>query len=428
MKEQFLTAPGNKTLSDQEIIQALKISLDTMGELKKVLIVPPDITRSHAYAGPITRMIWDLLPDTHVDIMPALGTHMPMTKDEAETMFPGLPFERFLTHDWRHDTVKIGEVPAEVLNEVSEGRLNESIDVEVNKRIVDSSYDLIISIGQVVPHEVVGMANYSKNIVVGCGGDSLINKSHYLGALYGMERMMGRHDTPVRQVFDYAEEHFLKEIPILYVLTVTTTDENDAVHVRSLSLGRSRELFTETCHESVKHNLILVKEPFKKVVVYLDPDEFRTTWVANKGIYRTRMAMADDGELIILAPGVEKFGEDTRNDALIAKYGYFGYERVAELVHEHEDLQENLGVAAHLIHGSSEGRFKITYAPKLMTREQIEAVGFRYLDYDEAIAKYDPEKLVDGHNLVDEEDIFYISNPALGLWAYEDTFFGTDKV
>lgn len=422
MKEQFLTAPNNDVINDQEIKDALKASLESMGELKKVLIVPPDITRSHAYAGPITRMLWDLLPNTHIDIMPALGTHMPMTKDEAEHMFPGLPFERFLKHDWRHDTIKIGEVPAEFVSEVSEGRLNEPIEVEVNKLIVDNTYDLIISVGQVVPHEVVGMANYSKNILVGCGGDSLINKSHYLGSLYGMERMMGRHDTPVRRVFDYAEEHFLKDVPLLYVLTVTTTDTHNQVHVRSLSIGRQRELFTRASEESVKHNLILVDEPFKKAVVYLDPDEFRTTWVANKGIYRTRMAMADHGELIILAPGVEKFGEDPRNDALIAEYGYYGYERVAQQVQENEDLQQNLGVAAHLIHGSSEGRFRITYAPKHLTREQVEAVGFHYMAYEDAVSQYDPAKLIDGYNTVDGEEVFYISNPALGLWAYRDAF------
>ncbi len=423
MKNQFLTAATAEGFSDQEIQAALKASLDSLGELKKVLIIPPDITRLNAHAGPITCMLWELMADAEIDIMPALGTHMPMTKEEVDFMFPGLPFERFFEHDWRNDIVKIGEVPAAFVSEVSEGRMQQSIDVELNKRILDPSYDLIISVGQIVPHEVVGMANYSKNLFVGCGGNSMINSSHYLGALYGMERMMGRENTPVRAVFDYAEEHFIKDLPVLYILTVTTTDRNDIVHVHSLAIGRERELFSKSCVESQKHNLIFLDEPIKKAVVYLKPEEFRTTWVGNKSIYRTRMAMADEGELIILAPGVHKFGEDDGNDVLIAKYGYVGYRRVAELVAENDDLKAGLGVAAHLIHGSSEGRFSITYAPGHMTKEQIESVNFNYMPYEEAVAKYNPAVLVDGYNDVNGEKVFYVSNPALGLWAYKETFY-----
>lgn len=423
MNNQFLTAATAEGLSDQEIKAALKASLDSLGELKKVLIIPPDITRLNAHAGPITCMLWDLLPDAEIDIMPALGTHMPMTKEEVDFMFPGLPFERFLEHDWRNDIVKIGEVPADFVSEVSEERMQQSIDVELNKRILDPSYDLIISVGQVVPHEVVGMANYSKNLFVGCGGNSMINSSHYLGALYGMERMMGRENTPVRAVFDYAEEHFIKDLPVMYILTVTTTERNDIVHVQSLALGRERELFSKSCVESQKHNLIFLDEPIKKAVVYLKPEEFRTTWVGNKSIYRMRMAMADEGELIILAPGVHKFGEDDGNDVLIAKYGYVGYQRVAELVAKNDDLKAGLGVAAHLIHGSSEGRFSITYAPGHMTKEQIESVNFNYMPYEEAASKYNPAVLVDGYNNVNGEEVFYVSNPALGLWAYKETFY-----
>ena len=405
-------------LTDAEMKAALAESIKGKN-LKKVLILPPDFTRMYSYAGKLTAMYYELLsPTCEIDIMPALGTHVPMTKEEWLAFFgEGVPFDKMIVHNWRTDVVKLGEVPASFVSEVSEGLVTNKIDVEVNRRLTDKSYDLIISIGQVVPHEVVGMANYSKNIFVGCGGSSMINSSHMLGAFYGMERIMGKDFSPVRRVFDYAEEHFLADVPLMYILTCTT-NTGDRTNIHGMYIGRERKNFEMAVEQSQQINLIHVTEPFKKVVVYLDPREFKSTWLGNKSVYRTRMAIADGGELIVLAPAVAHFGEDTENDRLIRKYGYCGRENILKLV-ENPDLKANLSVAAHLIHGSSDGRFSITYCTKLLTEDEVRGVGFNYIPYDEAAAKYDPAVLKDGWNTVDGEEIFYISNPALGLWTRE---------
>ena len=413
---------SERGLSDDSIRYALQENLGNT-EAKKILVIPPDFTRMYSGAGIITAAIFDLLADRcEIDVMPALGTHAPMSREECETFFLGrVKYEKLIVHRWRDDVVKLGEVPAEFVREVSEGLVDQAIDAEVNHRLVDGGYDLILSVGQVVPHEVVGMANYSKNIFVGCGGSSMINSSHMLGAFYGLERIMGRDFSPVRRVFDYAEEHFLRDLPILYILT-TTTNTGDKTNIHGLYIGRSRENFEAAVADSQNRNLITVDEPFKKVVVYLDPREFHSTWLGNKAVYRTRMAIADGGELIVLAPGVEKFGEDPENDRLIRKYGYVGRERVLELVKEHPDLSENLSVAAHLIHGSSDGRFSVTYCtdPALLTEDEVRGVSFGWMPYAEAAATYDPAVLKDGWNTVDGERIFYVSNPALGLWKRQD--------
>ena len=352
MLSQIIKANNEKGINEQELREVLKRSIEAQDkELKKVLLLPPDFTRSHSGAGKITAIYYDLLKDScQVDIMPALGTHVPVS-DEERAIFFGeqIPKERFFVHNWRNDVVKIGEVPAEFVREVSEGLMDESIDVEVNRRLLDESYDLIISIGQVVPHEVVGMANYSKNIFVGCGGSNMINKTHMLGAFYGLERIMGRDFSPVRKVFDYAEENFIKDMPLMYVLTVTTHTEEDGVIIHGLFIGRERKIFEEAVALSQEKNLEFVEKPLKKVVVYLDEQEFKSTWLGNKAIYRTRMAIADGGELIVLAPGVRRFGEDMENDRLIRKYGYVGRMKVLELYKQNEDLQNNQSVAAHQI-------------------------------------------------------------------------------
>ena len=417
-------APDCNGLNDDQIRSALQLSLsDILPKLKKVLILPPDFTRFHSNAGKITSMVYQMLSSqAEVDIMPALGTHVPVSESEWNKMFAPIPFDKMIVHNWRTDVKKVGVVPAEFVNEVSEGLVNESIDVEVNYRLLDPSYDLILSVGQVVPHEVVGMANRNKNIFVGCGGSSMINSSHMLGAFYGLERVMGKDHTPVRRVFDYAEEHFLSHIPLSYILTVTDAPGGN-IRTHGLFIGRERRFFESAVALAQKKNLNLVDKTFKKVVVLLDETEFKSTWLGNKSVYRTRMAIEDGGELIVLAPGVDKFGEDKSIDALIRKYGYCGRENVLRLVKEKPDLQANLSAAAHLIHGSGDGRFSITYCTQHLTKEEVEGVCYGYLPYSEAVKRYDPAKLKDGWNtLEDGEEIYYISNPALGLWADKKKF------
>lgn len=390
---------------------------------RKVLLVPPDFTRGHSGAGLIVRVLYRILaPETQVDIMPALGTHVPMSAEERLEMFgPDIPPECFLVHNWRTDVVKIGEVPTSYVAEVSEGLVEYAVDVEVNRRLLETSYDLIVSIGQVVPHEVVGMANYTKNILVGCGGKSMIDKTHFLGAVYGMERLMGRDHSPVRKVFDYSEERFLSDLPLQYILTVTTID-NDHTVLKGLFAGRERSLFEDAVRLSQTHNFDLLEEPLTKVVVYLDPSHFRSTWLGNKAIYRTRMAIADGGELIIVAPGIRQFGEDPLVDQLIRKYGYSGTPRILEMVRQNDDLRGSLSAAAHLIHGSSEGRFDIIYAPGHLTREEIEGVNFKYMSLAEAMDMYNSDGLRDGYNTVNGEEVFFVSNPAMGLWSLAERF------
>ena len=418
------TARDEQGLSDQELRQVLQQTLASDKPLKRVLLIPPDYTRLHSGAGRITALYYQMLKDScTVDILPALGTHEPMSREECQAFFgPDVPFEALLVHNWRTDVVKLGEVPAEFIRDVSEGLMSDPIDVEINKRLLDPSYDLILSIGQVVPHEVVGMANYSKNIFVGCGGSRMINSSHMLGAFYGRDRIMGRDVTPVLKVFDSSDSHFTQYLPLLYVLTVTTAVQGQ-VAIHGLFAGRSRSLFEAAVKMSQEKNLNFLDKPLQKVVVYLDEKEFKSTWLGNKAVYRTRMAIAKGGELIVLAPGVRKFGEDDQNDVLIRKYGYVGRENVINLIADHPDLQQNLSVAAHLIHGSSDDQFSITYAVAKLTRQEIEQVNFRYMPLDEALLRYPPEQLKDGWNrLPDGEEIFFVSNPALGLWADRSRF------
>ncbi len=405
-------------LSPEQIRHHLIEALSRLGPRSRVLAIPPDITRLHSQAGMLTRFAWQFYGDRLRAVLPALGTHAPQRPDQLDRMFGDMPHSLFRVHNWRTDIETVGEVPAEIIREQSEGKLDFAWPAQVNRMLLNDGFDLILSIGQVVPHEVIGMANYNKNILVGTGGREGISLSHYLGAVYGLERIMGRAENPVRAVLNYASDRFLRHLPIVYVQTVISRRTDGSLAVCGLYIGDDQECFLRAADLSTKVNFEHLDEPIRKAVVYLEPHEFHSTWIGNKAVYRMRMALADGAELIILAPGVATFGEDKTIDSLIRKYGYRGTPATIAEVEANADLAAELGAAAHLIHSSSEGRFKITWCPGQLTREEIEGVNFSYGDLGEMLERYDPDKLVHGYNKVGGEEIFYIANPSLGLWAH----------
>lgn len=415
----FAAGGKERELTDAEVREALFGVFDKLGVRERVIALPPDFTRYNSRAGQLTCLTHEYYGDHLVDVMPALGTHFEMPAWQREKMFPGVPESLFRVHYWRKDVETIGTVPAEYVADVTEGIYCEPWPCQMNKLIWSGGHDLILSIGQVVPHEVIGMANYNKNIFVGTGGVRGINESHFIGAVYGMERMMGRANTPLRKILNYAQDNFCQHLPLVYVQTVVGPNDLGKLVLRGLFIGDDVECFERACELSLAVNFQMVPEPLQKVVVYLDPEEFHSTWLGNKAIYRTRMAIADGGELIVLGPAVSTFGEDPQIDLLIRKYGYRTTPEILKAVEQNEDLRGNLSAAAHLIHGSSEGRFKVTYCPGKLSREEIEGVGYAYDDLSQYLARYDLDSFRDGPQTIDGEEIFYVSNPALGLWAHK---------
>jgi len=399
--------------------EAFFSALEKLGPRQRVLAIPPDYTRANSMAGPLTCLAYEYFGSCLVDVMPALGTHVPMANWQLDRMFPGLPRELIRVHQWRTEVVTVVEVPGPFVAEVTENIYSKPWPAQLNRLVWKGGHDLILSIGQVVPHEVIGMANYNKNLFVGAGGAEGINESHFIGAAYGMERMMGRADTPLRRILNFAQDQFCKHLPLVFVLTVIGPRTDGSLAVRGLYIGDDAECFQRAAALSAQVNITVLDEAPQRIVVWLDPEEFHSTWLGNKAVYRTRMAIADGGELIVLAPGVATFGEDPQIDRLIRKYGYRNTPQIMQFVESTDDLPQNLSAAAHLIHGSSEGRFTITYCPGRLTREEIEGVGYRYGDLSATLARYDPQSLREGWNdLPDGQRIYFIRHPALGLWAH----------
>lgn len=413
----YATGSPGTDLKREDIKAALSVALDSFSNRNSIIVIPPDITRAHSGAGLITELLWTQLGNRLKDILPAIGTHVPMEKSELSGMFGRVPYDLFREHRWRTDIEELGRIPSSFISEITGGRLDFDYPVQVNRLLASGRHDLIISVGQVVPHEVTGMANYNKNVFVGCGGSEAINKSHFIGAVHGIENILGTTDNPVRAVLNKASEITSQRLPLLYILTVVSPDADGAIKIRGLYIGDDIECFMKAASLSVKVNFTYLPERLRRVVVWLAPEEFKSTWLGNKSIYRTRMAIADGGELVVLAPGVRAFGEDTAIDRLVRKYGYRTTPEILRFVSENSELRENLGAAAHLMHGSTENRFRVTYAPGHLTRSEVESVGYSYGEIDSLMKKYNPRALRTGYNTTaDGEEFYFISNPATGLW------------
>lgn len=388
---------------------------------KRVLLLPPDITRAHSGAGWITEefyKIFSQIADVHV--IPTLGQHVPHTDEQNRWMFGSIPLEKIHVHDWRSGSRTIGEVPAEFVKEVTQGKVDWAIPVSLNTLLLDGEWDLIINVGHIVPHEVLGFANHNKNYFIGLGGKPMICASHMAAACCGIENNLGTLISPLRACYNKAENDFLGHLPDCYFEVVMAYDEVGELGHTGVYFGNDLDTYLDAAKASRAQNITIVP-PLKKVVAVMQGDEFYSTWVANKAVYRTRKAMADGGELLILAPGLKRFGEQEDVDVLIRKYGYSGTENILKLWKQEPMLQDLTHGTAHLIHGSSEGRFKITYAPGHLTKEEVESVCFGYADLDEMLKKYDPAVMKNGFNTMpDGEEVYYISTPSAGLWTTEE--------
>ena len=392
---------------------------------KRVLLLPPDITRAHSGSGWIVEELYKIFTAQGADVhlIPTLGQHVPHTPEQNKWMFGSVPEEKIHVHDWRSGSTVIGEVPSSFVKEVSGGKVDWAIPVSLDNFLLNGKWDLVLNVGHVVPHEVLGFANHNKNYFIGLGGKDMICASHLMAACCGIENNLGTLTTPLRKCFNKAEEDYLGFLPDAYFEVVMAyNDEGKLVHT-GVYAGDDVETYLEAARASQKQNITVVP-PLKKIVAVMQGDEFYSTWVANKAIYRTRKALAQDGELLIIAPGLERFGEQPEIDAIIRKYGYSGTENVMRLYREcpdDGDLKNFAVGTAHLIHGSSEGRFKITYAPGKMSQKDIESVCFNYADINETLKRYNPAELKNGFNTMpDGEEIYFISTPSAGLWSTAD--------
>ncbi|QDS97199.1 lactate racemase domain-containing protein [Adhaeretor mobilis] len=415
-------------LSDSEVFKKVDTLLSDLSPMRRVLLLAPDATRSSSFAGEIASYIYHKLIDrTDVHLTPTVGTHEPDEKDwrSIREMYRDIPESAYKLHE--HDEVAglydLGVLPDDEILRISGGEFAAPVPVQVNRNLVEGNYDQVFSIGQVVPHEVMGFANYDKNVFIGAGGKNFIDTSHWISALCGIDNVLGKIDSAPRQLLDAASA-LAKRDPrfpsVHYLLTVRGQSSAGDIGTHDFFCGTSKETFYRAAKLSLRENCHASNQPYQQVIVRLNEKKYRSFWLSNKAIYRTRRAIATGGTIHVIAPGLDRLGENEIQSKLIGKYGYCGTQGVKQILQIDPEMQANVGVAAHLIHGSTENRFHVRYythhSSELLSacRFADGQLGYSLEDIETAHERF--SELTVGESFNADQRRLVIDDPGLGLW------------
>ena len=322
---------------------------------QRILFIIPDHSRS-APIDVMFRVVYELLADRAkvLDFLIALGTHPPLsekainkrvgiTQQERTTKYNKV---RFFNHDWKNpDQLKcIGTINRDEVTKISNGLLQQKVDVTINKMVFD--YDLIVILGPTFPHEVVGFSGGNKYLFPGIAGQEIIDMFHWLGALITNPVINGNKDTPVRKVIDRAASF----LPIeRRCISLVVKGKN----LVGLYIGTPEEAFSAAADLSNKIHVIYKKKPFKRILSCA-PQMYDDIWTAGKCMYKLEPVISDGGELIIYAPHITEIS--VSHGAIIEKIGYHVRDYFVKQPDKFKDIPG--GVMAHSTHVKGIGTFE----------------------------------------------------------------------
>ena len=297
-----------------------------------MLLLPPDITRAHSAAGWLTEVLYNLLCDeAEVHVIPTLGQHVPHTPEENRRMFGAIPEERIHAHDWRGGCVPLGEIPADYVRQTTRGEADWPIPIHLNRSL---------DRGAVGPDHQRRARRAARGARVRQSQQELFHRPWRQGddlRVAHRRRLLRHREQPGHA--GHARPRLLQQGRRANSSAVcpTFTSRSSWPAATRVSWCTPASTWATTWRpiwrprrQSREQNITVLDEPIQKIVCVMQGDEFFSTWVANKAIYRTRMALADGGELLVIAPGLKRFGEQPEVDALIRKYGYCGTPKVME--------------------------------------------------------------------------------------------------
>ncbi|HST23503.1 MAG TPA: lactate racemase domain-containing protein [Blastocatellia bacterium] len=384
------------SLSLKEMQAIVRAALADVGRGARVLAIIPDKTRDDN-----TDLLFPFAAEAlasrgvaQFDALVAQGTHQPMTEEEkrlktgaAHAVLPGLG--KIYDHKWdqAEELVTIGELSSERVRELTEGLIDRSILLQVNRLLTPRLYDTVLVFGATVPHEVAGFSGGAKYFFPGVSGPELTHVTHWLGALATIENIIGRVETPTRRMIEAAAEFISARV--ISFNSVVTRDDDGRIRTHALFAGDIREALRQAAEVSRKVHIKYTGRKYWRVVALLD-EHYDEMWVGGKASYKLGSIIEDGGELLIHAPHLRSISET--HGRLIERYGYAPLEVVAEMVNSSAELTANLCVAAHLAHvsyasrkddrGRIVPRYSITLASSI-DEATCTHVNLGYMDYRE---------------------------------------------
>jgi nickel-dependent lactate racemase len=379
-----------KILSPTILASKVREALDVIKPGDRVLAIIPDKTRDDNtdLLFPIAAEFLAQRGVAAFDALVAQGTHPPMSRAQKLSKIGVVNFEgQLFDHRWDEpdELTTLGELSAETVRELTGGLIEHAVSVSINKLLAPGVYDVVVVFGATVPHEVAGFAGGAKYFFPGVSGPELTHTTHWLGALAGIENIIGEVETPTRKLIEAAAD--LIPARVISLNSVVSRDANGELVTYALFTGDFRDAFRRAAEVSRQVHIRYTGRKYQTVVALLDP-HYDEMWVGGKASYKLGAIVEDGGELIIYAPHLTKISET--HGALIEKYGYAPLEVVRDMLGASAELRENLCIAAHLAHvayasrtdehGRVVPRYRITMATGL-DEETCRRVNLGYLDY-----------------------------------------------
>ena len=377
-------------LNPSELAAIVHAALDVVQPGERVLAIIPDKTRddnTHVLF-PIATEFLTKRGVASFDALVAQGTHPPMSESQKRAKIGTDSFAgQLFDHRWDDpdELITLGELSAETVEELTNGLIENAVPVSINKLLASGNYDTVLVFGATVPHEVAGFAGGAKYFFPGVAGPELTHTTHWLGALAGIENIIGQVDTPTRRLIEAATD--LIDARIISLNTVISRTSDDELVTYALFTGDIREAFRRAAEVSRQVHIRYTGRKYKKVVALLDP-HYDELWVGGKASYKLGAIIEEGGELIIYAPHLTRLSET--HGELIEKYGYAPLESVRDMLGVSQELRENLCIAAHLAHVAYAGRldergnvvprYRITMATGL-DEETCRRVNLGYMDH-----------------------------------------------
>jgi len=383
----------------------IEAALDVIQPGERVLAIIPDKTRDDN-THELFPIASDFLTKRGVasfDALVAQGTHPSMSVAQKLSKIGNADFRGSLfDHRWDDpdELITLGELSVATVHELTGGLINHAVPVSINKLLAPGIYDTVLVFGATVPHEVAGFAGGAKYFFPGVAGPELTHTTHWLGALAGIENIIGQVETPTRRLIEAAAN--LIPARIISLNTVVSRSDGELV-TYALFTGDIKHAFRRAAEVSRQVHIRYTGRKYKRVIALLDP-HYDELWVGGKASYKLGAIIEEGGELIINAPHLTKLSET--HGELIEKYGYAPLESVRDMLGVSEELRENLCIAAHLAHVAYAGRldeqgkivprYQITMVTGL-DEETCRRVNLGYLDYhtfDYEALRSDPDTLI----------------------------------
>lgn len=386
-----------------------------------VLLILPERQRLWDKVRDLARIVHAALVERQWQVIVLIARYpgeQALSPAERAELLPTIPADSFqATANLRQ--LPVGEIPADVVREACGGLIEDPLPLTLPALFNAETWDGVVNLEAVVPNDLLGFTGPPQNRWLGLAGREFLNAASRIALLSGWENNIANLVAPLRQCLFWADKNcWPANLPRLDIAVVWGDNFRNERSPIGFYAGVGEEAYLQAALLSRQHNVTVVEEGLQRVVAFFPGLRFASLWDVQQLLPRLAMCLADGGELILLAPGIERLAADDAPLAVYRRTGYLGAAELRERQRTDPELGNEPWLATHLLNGSTNGRSKIYHALDGIDAETLRALNLWPMELEETLFRYRPAKAKAGWNITNEgEKFFFIPDPTAGLWS-----------